>query len=81
MGVIYPDGGFAFCEMTKVITNLSDYDYDLYKLWNDEELKKKAEMLKCYCTHGCFIPPEIIYDNKLRFRLLTQLMKYFRYKL
>jgi MoaA/NifB/PqqE/SkfB family radical SAM enzyme len=81
MGVIYPDGGFAFCEMTKVVAKLSDYDYDLYKLWNDEALKKKAERLKCYCTHGCFIPPEIIYDNKLRFRLLAQLMKYFRYKL
>ncbi len=81
MGVIYPDGGFAFCEMTKVIANLKDFDFDLYKLWNDEGIKKKAEMLKCYCTHGCFIPPEIVYDNVLRFRLVQQILKYFRLKI
>ena len=81
MGVIYPDGGFAFCEMTKVIANLKDFDFDLYRLWNDDGIKRKTSMLNCYCTHGCFIPPEIIYDNVLRLRLIRQILKYFWLKI
>jgi len=53
---IYPDGGVSICEITKPFTNLSHYNYSLYKIWNSkkaEEVKKKLR--SCFCSHPCHL--------------------------
>jgi len=80
MAVIYPNGDLAFCELTKIIVNLRAYDFDLYKLWNDETIKNKSKMLKCYCTHGCFVPQTFPYFSDMRLRFIKQVFKYLYFK-
>ena len=56
IGVIDYDGSVLFCELTKKIGNLKDYDWDFNKLWFSKEAEEyRPQVQTCVCTHGCFI--------------------------
>ncbi len=56
IGVIDYDGSVLFCELTKRIGNLKDYDWDFNKLWySPEAVEYRPQIQTCVCTHGCFI--------------------------
>jgi MoaA/NifB/PqqE/SkfB family radical SAM enzyme len=56
IGVIDYDGNVMFCEMTKKVANLKDFDWDFNKLWFSKEAEDyRPEVKTCVCTHGCFI--------------------------
>jgi len=80
-GVIYPNGDFAVCELTKTIVNLQEYNFDLYKIWNDKKIRDFTKKLDCYCTHGCFVSQSFIYDFKMDLRFISEVFRYFYLKL
>jgi MoaA/NifB/PqqE/SkfB family radical SAM enzyme len=55
VGVLYPDGDVAMCELSRPIGNLDAVGYDLHALWNSETAQAmRARLARCFCTHGCF---------------------------
>jgi len=61
VGVIYPNGDVALCELTERIGNLKDNDF--VKIWNSKKANElRKQIKKCFCTHGCFLIPGIIYS-------------------
>jgi len=72
IGVIYANGDVAVCELLNVTGNLKETDYDFYKLWHKEKFNKVREHVKtCYCSHGCFQQPNMIYDPKVMLKIAT----------
>jgi len=64
VGTIYPNGDVSLCELKPTFANLSDYTYNFYKLWNSEKANQSREQIKnCFCTHGCFLQPSIVYSH------------------
>lgn len=56
IGVIEPDGGVRHCELTPVIGNLRDVDFDFERLWFGAEADGMRKQIRgCSCTHACFI--------------------------
>lgn len=56
IGVIEPDGGVRHCELTPVIGNLRDVDFDFERLWFGAEADGMRRQIRgCSCTHACFI--------------------------
>ena len=56
IGVIEPDGGVRLCELTPVIGQLREADFDFGRVWHSRaaaELRK--QLINCACTHACFI--------------------------
>ena len=55
MGVIYPNGDMGICELMKVVGNVRQENYDLKKVWHNENSERQRKHIDgCYCTHGCF---------------------------
>ncbi len=55
MGVIYPNGDVALCELSRPIGNLATFNYDLHALWVSEPAQAmRTHLRRCFCTHGCF---------------------------
>jgi MoaA/NifB/PqqE/SkfB family radical SAM enzyme len=55
VGVLYPDGGVALCELSRPIGNVASVGYDLHAIWSSEPAQvMRARVRRCYCTHGCF---------------------------
>ena len=66
VGVVYPNGDVSICELFKSFDNLTNYNYNFYKLWNSEKANETREQIKnCFCTHGCFLQPSIVYSPKV----------------
>lgn len=64
--VIYANGDVAFCELTKPVGNLRDFDFDLQKLWcskNAEAMRPKVE--RCFCIHGCNISTSLMFQKDI----------------
>ena len=56
IGVVDFEGNVFFCELTKKIGNLKEYNWDFDKLWFSPEAEAyRPEIQTCVCTHGCFI--------------------------
>lgn len=56
IGVIYPNGDVAFCEMTKPVGNLRETNFDFKKIWSSEDAEKRRFQTKdCYCGHTCYL--------------------------
>lgn len=65
IGVIYPNGGVSVCEFFPQKANLKDFNYNFYKLWNSEIIRKERTKAKdCFCIHGCFLHPAVFYSTK-----------------
>ncbi len=70
-GVIDYEGNVFFCEMTKKIGNLKDYDFDFNKLWFSKEAEAYRPSVKsCVCSHGCFIRSNYMKATELISRTL-----------
>jgi len=61
--VIESNGDVRICEMTSVLGNLRDVDYNLYKLKVSTELRNNLK--SCYCTHPCFVIPSLKYSSNI----------------
>ena len=65
IAVLYPEGDLAVCELRKRVVNIRDYDLDVHKAMTSPQFKDEVARVpgdKCYCTHGCFIPPSVRYS-------------------
>lgn len=69
VGVIYPTGDVAMCELTATVGNLEEYDFDFRKLWYNVKSKQRRKEIEgkipgkeCYCSHSCFAIPSILYS-------------------
>ena len=71
VGTIYPNGDVSLCELKPSFANLSDYNFNFYKLWKSQEAEKHRKLIKnCFCTHGCFLQPSIVYSPKHLVKIL-----------
>jgi MoaA/NifB/PqqE/SkfB family radical SAM enzyme len=56
IGVIEPDGGVRLCELTPLIGNLRESDFDFDQVWFSTKAEQMREQIQgCSCTHACFI--------------------------
>jgi len=63
VGVIEPNLDVRLCELTPIIGNLRDANYNFKKIWfNNKATQQRKKIEHCACTHGCFIIPSIIYN-------------------
>lgn len=56
IGVIEPDSSIRLCELTPIVGNLRETNYDFDKVWFGSmasEIRRK--IIGCSCTHSCFI--------------------------
>jgi len=64
--VIYPGGDVFPCELLNdKMGNLREYNYDFKKIWFSKrsgQIRKKIKKSKCYCTHGCNLLPNIMFN-------------------
>ena len=68
--VIYSNGDVYPCEMltNARVGNLREANYDFKKLWGSEMLKEtvgKIKKNKCFCTHECHLPINILFSPKM----------------
>lgn len=73
--VIYSNGDVYPCEMLtkQKIGNLREVNFDFQKLWRSKKLKKIIKEIKekkCFCTHECHLPINIIYSPKYILKIL-----------
>ncbi|MBJ44708.1 MAG: hypothetical protein CMJ80_15780, partial [Planctomycetaceae bacterium] len=44
------------CELTPVIGDLREADFDFSRVWNSDEANQlRQKLIGCSCTHACFI--------------------------
>lgn len=56
IGVIEPDAKVRLCELTPVIGDLRETDFDFERVWNSVEANElRQQLIGCSCTHACFI--------------------------
>jgi len=71
VGVVYANGDVSLCELKPSFENLKNYNYNFYKLWKSEKADSEREKIKnCFCTHGCFLQPSIVYSPKHIIKIL-----------
>lgn len=73
--VIYSNADIYPCEMLtkQKIGNLRKVNFNFQKLWRSQKLKKIIKEIKerkCFCTHECHLPVNIIYSPKYLFKIL-----------
>lgn len=73
--VIYSNGDLYPCEMLAGARfgNLRDVDYNFQRLWQSQKAKKIVKNIKktkCFCTHECHLPINILYSPKMLPKLL-----------
>ena len=66
IGVIFPNGDVAFCEMTNPIGNLKESNFNFNKTWNSDIANaRRKNMKECYCIQECFLAPSILYNFRV----------------
>ena len=56
IGVIEPDAKVRLCELTPVIGDLREADFDFARVWDSDEANQlRQKLIGCSCTHACFI--------------------------
>jgi len=73
--VIYSNGDVYPCEMLENarLGNLREINYDFQKLWGSRKLKeivRNIKINKCYCTHECHLPINILFSPKMLPKLI-----------
>lgn len=62
-GVLYSDGMFGHCELSKPFANVRDHDFDLGRVWASEEGVRMRRLLKrCACIHGCNLTTGLTFE-------------------
>ncbi|MDD2890546.1 MAG: radical SAM protein [bacterium] len=65
IGVLYPDGKVAGCELIESKLNIRDFDLDFHKLWQSKKMDDFRKKIKnCYCIHGCFLQTSLLNSIK-----------------
>lgn len=65
IGVLYPDGKVAGCELIESKLNIRDFDLDFHKLWQSKKMNDFRKKIKdCYCIHGCFLQTSLFSSIK-----------------
>ncbi len=59
IAVLEPDGQVRSCEMRKKLGNARDYNYNINKILQKDNIPKN-----CTCIHSCFISPSMSYNLK-----------------
>lgn len=71
--IIYANGDMAFCENTRVFSNLRDHKFDFNKIWRGEEAKAmRKEIEHCACINGCNMVTSMLYDTNTLLRVFEQ---------
>ncbi len=77
--VILENGDIYPCEVLMdlgkefLVGNLKDFNMDFMKLWKSEkkkEITRKIRQKQCFCTHGCDMTVNILFDRKLPLQFL-----------
>jgi MoaA/NifB/PqqE/SkfB family radical SAM enzyme len=56
IGVIEPNGEVRVCELTEVIGDLREVDFDFKKVWFSPRAEAmRQQIIGCACSHACFI--------------------------
>lgn len=77
MGVIYPSGAVALCELTKPVGSLADWDYDFHAVWTSGEAQAmRAHIRRCFCSHGCFQTVAMMREPQMYGRMLQSAISY-----
>jgi organic radical activating enzyme len=77
VGVLYPDGSVALCELSRPIGNLASAGYDLHAIWSSAPAQvMRARVRRCYCTHGCFQTVAMLRDPATAGRMALLAMGY-----
>ena len=76
IGVIDYEGKVFFCELTKQVGDLKDFDYDFNKLWFSQKANDyRPEIQTCVCTHGCFIRSKYMRTAEWFNRMLSPILE------
>jgi MoaA/NifB/PqqE/SkfB family radical SAM enzyme len=77
IGVIYPNGEVALCELSKPIGNLKESKFNFGAVWNSEQADIMRERIRrCYCSHGCFQSVAMMGEWRTYGRLLQSAFSY-----
>jgi len=69
IAVLDPNGDVRLCELTKVVGNVRDTNFDFKKvLFSDEANAMRKKIKDCACTHACFLEPSIKMNPLTLFR-------------
>jgi MoaA/NifB/PqqE/SkfB family radical SAM enzyme len=56
IGVIEPNGEVRLCELTPIVGDLREHDFDFRKVWFAPAAREMREkIVGCSCSHACFI--------------------------
>jgi MoaA/NifB/PqqE/SkfB family radical SAM enzyme len=70
--VIDHNGKFRACEMRGILGDLHDFDFDVSRALESEEMRNEVAAIpkaNCWCTHSCFI------QDRSKFSAKAQLLK------
>jgi MoaA/NifB/PqqE/SkfB family radical SAM enzyme len=56
IGVIEPNGEVRLCELTDIVGDLREVDFDFKKVWFSPQADAmRKQIIGCSCSHACFI--------------------------
>jgi Fe-coproporphyrin III synthase len=67
--VIDHNGKFRACEMRGIVGDLHDYDFDVRRALQGEEMRAEVAAIpgaNCWCTHSCFIQESSKFSAKVQ---------------
>jgi hypothetical protein len=67
--VIDHNGRFRACEMRGIVGDLHDYDFDVSRALESEEMRREVGAIpgaNCWCTHSCFIQDSSKFSAKVQ---------------
>tara|TARA_Y100000310_G_C20700067_1_gene828940 strand:+ start:1166 stop:2197 length:1032 start_codon:yes stop_codon:yes gene_type:complete len=77
--VIYANGDTYPCEiLNSKMGNLRDHNYNFKELWfsnKSKEIRSGIKKTKCFCTHGCNMLPNIIFNQKYYPKILLKYLE------
>jgi len=77
--VMHANGDVFPCEILELkMGNVKGFDYDFKKLWfsaDAKRVKKRIAEMKCFCTHGCNMLPNVIFNPRYYPGILLRLIK------
>ena len=77
--VLYENGDVFPCEiLDERLGNVKQYNYNFRNLWNSQkasEIRKKIKNKKCYCTHECNMPVNILFNIRNYPKIFQEIIK------
>jgi MoaA/NifB/PqqE/SkfB family radical SAM enzyme len=73
IGVVEPNGEVRLCELTGIVGDLREVDFDFKRVWftsRAEEMRR--QIIGCSCSHACFIGASLTQYPGQLFKAYTQ---------